>query len=217
MRFLVLTFILLASMSAHAELYVQRKSSSPDGSVIFAINYPPTERHPDTFSQLHLPMVEGCFLHPKTKERIGHFFYLEGTDAEVDHPGTHSFDGHNVFDYVWSADSTHVAITKNMRHFGIIYSFRRRDLAFQRLQMPELVTPLQERLAGVIQQSHHTSIKANGWQRRHRLVATISRDAQVTNTGNENKDWKEYSLQFTIAFDGDGKPTISATKSHVEN
>ena len=83
--------------------------------------------------------------------------------------------------------------------------------------MPDVVAPLQKRLAGGIQQSIHTSIKANRWQQKHRLVATIAKEAYVADTGNENKDWREHVLQFTISFDSEGKPTVATSKFRIEN
>ncbi len=210
MRLLLLTILgLLTCAAAHAELYLQDESRSPDGTVVFALNYPPTENQTKG-------SVQGCFVHPKSKKRIGDFFFLPGTTAETHRPGSYAFDNYNVFDYVWSADSTHLAIVHNMRHFGAIHPFRRSGLSFQPLQMPDLVAPLQERLTGVIQESIHTSIKANRWGRKHSLTATIAKDAQLTKTGNDNKDWREHSLQFTISFDSEGKPIIEATKFRVQ-
>ena len=207
--------LLLTVTAARAALYRQDESRSPDGAVVFAISYPPTENRPDTISQLHPSMVEGCFLDQKTGKRIGKSFYLELSDAEDAHPGTYSFDAYNVFDYVWSADSSHVAVIQNMRHFGWIYPFRRGRASFQRLAMPDLVEPLQRRLRGAIRQEGHTSVHANLWQRNHRLVATIAKKAQVSDSGSETENWREHSLRFTIAFDSRGWPTVEASKFRV--
>ena len=217
MRFLLSAiFASLFSVNASAELYIQKGSTSPDGFCAFAISYPPTQKHPDG-------LMQGCFVHPKTKKPIGAFFYLASTDAETYSPGSYIYKNYHNFDYLWSADSTHVAVTHNMRHFGEVFPFRRRGLAFQSLQMPDLIAPLKERLVSVLHESNHTSVSADRWLRNHRLVVIIARDAQVTDSGipagrdwNE-KDWREYSLQFTLSFDLNGKSTIEATKFRIQD
>ncbi|MEP6669207.1 MAG: hypothetical protein ABJF10_08645 [Chthoniobacter sp.] len=195
--------------SAHGELYLAKESRSPDGTVVFAIIYAPTDQH-----------VEGspacCFVHPKSKKRIGNIFYLDGVDADTARPGTYIFDHYHLFDYVWSADSTHVAIVYNMRHSSRIYPFRRQGSSFQQLPMPDLVTPLEERLRGTLQQDHNTFTTANRWTRHHRLIATITRNAQVSSSGNESKDWREHSLRSTISFDATGKPHVEAAHFRVQ-
>ena len=212
MRFLLpAILVILLPVCAPAGLYVQKDSISPDHSCAFAINYPPVPKSPDGFMQ-------ACFVNPKTQKRIGDFFYLPYADAETYAPGSYIYENYHNFDYAWSADSTHVAVTNNYRHGGRIFPFRRSGTDMQMLQMPDLAALLKERLAGVLRESIHTSITASHWEQNHRLVVTISRDAQVTDTSipadktwNE-KDWRNYLLRFTISFDPAGKPTIETTK-----
>jgi hypothetical protein len=214
-RLIVLVLVVMRT-AGFSELYVQRESLSPDGTVVFAIKYPPNgERPMASEGGAWVGPVQACFLHPKGKKRIGDFFFLPGTDTEAHHPGSAVFDQYNVFDYVWSADSSHVAIVHNIRHFGVIHPFRRRGLSFQRLAMPDLASPLNSRLKGAITESNHTSVIANHWRPKNRLVATISRDAKLTDTGNGEKDWRKHSMQFTISFDSDGKSIVEATKFRI--
>jgi hypothetical protein len=215
---LIALILLLTRTVGFSELYVQRESLSPDGTVVFAIKYPPNGERP-TASEGGVwdGPVQGCFLHPKSKKRIGTFFFLPGTDTEAHRPGSAVFDQYNMFDYVWSADSSHVAIVHNMRHFGVIHPFRRTGSSFQRLAMPDLAGPLKSRLKGVIAESNHTSIIANHWRPKGSLVATICRDAKLTDAGNGGKDWRGHSMQFTISFDSDGKPIVEATKFRISS
>jgi hypothetical protein len=120
-----------------------------------------------------------------------------------------------VFDYVWSADSTHIAIVHNMRHSSQIYPFRREGSTFKGLEMPDLDTLLEERLRGTLQQDHIIDTTANRWTHHHRLIVTIAEDAQVSSRGNEYEYWREHSLRFIISFDTDGKPHIEATRFRV--
>jgi hypothetical protein len=186
-RSLARALLFIAPMSVEAEIFPQPESRFPDGTVLFGLSYPPSEKSGEGFMQ-------GFFLHAKSQARLAKFFFLPGTSADGDRPGTSAFDNYNIFDYVWSADSSPVAIIHNMRHFGAIHPFRRRGHSFAPLQMPDLVRPLERRMTDVLQQSTHTAIEANRWTRKHQLIATIARGAQVKQqSGNRGAQWKEFS------------------------
>lgn len=209
-----LTFCLSVSFLAcmprmYGEVYLQDESRSPDCKVAFAIIYPPTQPNPDRHAQV-------CFVHPETKQRVGSLFLLPGTDAETIRPGGYVFNHYKVFDYVWSADSSHLAIVHRQRYSSVIHPFRRRGRSFQPLEMPDLAAALTSRLTKVIQVSQNTSIEAKRWTSKQSLTATIAKEAQVTKSGNDNRDWLDHSLQFNISFNHKGKPSVKATEFRVQ-
>ncbi len=208
--FLLTCATFLTCVGAHAELYLQKSSVSPDGTAVFAINYPPTKNNAEGWAQ-------GCFLHPRSKKPIGSLFFLPDTDANTDHPGSYSFDNYRVFEYVWSADSHYVAVTLNRRRWSSIYPFRRRRSAFQMLIMPNLYSLLEPHLKEVIQVGLNTSIRAERWTKDHLLVASITKDGQTTQSGQIDQGWKEHSITATILFARDGAPRIKETEFCVDD